>query len=141
MFTRKIILVSGLLLAMMASQSAWAQQYARPASTTTAAGWSPVGAGTLHEAVDEISANDSDYMNSGDGNVSTVVLGLSNVNDPGTYTNNHILRFRCQATGGKGGDEYCNAEVYNGGALIFSTGNVIANRGAFTASCIVISNS
>ena len=117
-------------LAMLASTSAWAQQYARPDSTNAAGTWSAVNAATHHDAVNEVGFDDSDYIDSGNGNNSTIDFGLSAVSDPGTYANNHILRYRCQSSG-NGGPERCNADLYDGGTLIFSTGNVSAPRGAF----------
>ena len=138
MFKRKYILVTGLLLAMAASSSSWAAQYARPNSTVTAAGWTPVAAGTLHEALDEVSGNDTDYITSGNGNNSSVILGLSPIVDPGTYTSNHILRYRCQSSNGAKGPERCNVALYQGTTQIYVAPNASASVGAFSLQSFTI---
>ena len=114
---------------MLVSQSLWAVQFARPDATTNAGAWTAVNAATHHEALNEASASDADYIEATTN--STITLGLSDVTDPGTYANNHILRYRCQAAG-SGGKERCNAALYDGGTLIFTTDNVNGERGAFT---------
>lgn len=136
MIRRNVLLVLSLVFAVAASPSLWAAQFARPDATTDAAGWTVVNAATHHEALDEVAADDNDYIDSGNNNSSTVILGLSNVTDPGgTNLNDHILRYRCQSTGGGGQPENCNAALYEDttpdATLIFDTGNNSANRGAF----------
>src|SRR5210317_842146 len=123
MFKTRTTLAFALVLTLALGQSALAQQYARPDGTTTAAGWSASGAPTLHEAVDEPSFNDGDFINSGNGNTATVVLTLSDVSDPGgANLNDHILRVRCQSSG-NGGPERCNVALFQRGSQIFSSGN------------------
>jgi hypothetical protein len=137
MFRRKFLLVSGLIMAVAASQSVWAQQYARPSSTDTPTPWTVVGAADHHSALNEVSTEptiDDDYINSGDGVNSTIVMPLSGVSDPGpgNYVDTHFLRYRCQSTGGGGAKERCTAALYDDTRLIFDTGNINANGGAFT---------
>ncbi|MDH3777362.1 MAG: cytochrome c3 family protein [Gammaproteobacteria bacterium] len=138
MFKTRTTLAFALVLTLALGQSALAQQYARPDGTTTAAGWSASGAPTLHEAVDEPSFNDGDFINSGNGNTATVVLTLSDVSDPGgANLNDHILRVRCQSSG-NGGPERCNVALFQGGSQIFSSGNNSASRGAFATNTFTI---
>jgi hypothetical protein len=148
MLTSKRILVSGLLLAALAGAPVHAAQYARPDADLTTAGWTPVPdnpPNALSKTVDDpfVTTPDeardtSDYINSGNGNNSTVILGLSDIIDPGVDTG-HILRFTCQATVGnkpKGG-EGCDGALWEvsaqnpGGLQIASTINNTATRGAF----------
>lgn len=132
MIRRNILLVLSLVFTVAASPSLWAAQFARSDATANAAGWTVVNAATHHEALDEIAADDNDYIDSGNNNSSTVILGLSNATDPGgTNLNDHILRYRCLSAGGGGQPESCNAALYEGATLIFDTGNNSANRGAF----------
>ena len=134
MIQKRFLVVATTLLALAAGQSAWAQQHARPDGTTTPSGWSPVNAATLHDAVNEPTFDHSDYIDSGAGNNSTVVLTLSDVSDPGTYANNHFIRYYCQATVGskpKGG-EGCDVALYQGGTQIATTLNNTASRGSFS---------
>ena len=132
-------MVSGLLaLAALVAVPAQAQQYARPDSTISAATWTAIPGGTLHDAVNEATADDNDYISSGNGNSTTVILGLSDVSDPGTHVD-HILRYRCQASGGGGGPERCNAALYENNTLIADNGNVTANRGAFAGYTYTLS--
>lgn len=67
-------------------------QIAKPTSTVTAGSWTPVGAVTLHEAVDEITASDADYA------VTTVAdamrLGGFGLATPGVPTGAHVVRYR-----------------------------------------------
>ena len=135
MFKKQILLV---VLATLASQSLWAAQFARPASTTDSAGWSAVGAPTHHEAVDESAASDADYIDSTNGNNSTIIMGLSGVTDPGgANTNDHIVRYRCQSSG-TGGPERCNIALFQGNTEIGNNGNNSATRGSFTLITWVI---
>ena len=135
MFKTRISLVFGLLLAMAVSQSALAQQFARPDGTSGTGTWTAVNAGTHEVAVNEASFDDADYIDSGLGNDSTIIFTLSDISDPGAgnYANSHIIRYRCQATVGskpKGG-EGCDATLYLLGTLISGTPNTSATRGSF----------
>ena len=130
MIKTRISLVFGLLLAMAMSQSAWAQQYARPDSTSDGGGFSVVGAATHHEALDESVADNGDYVDSVVLNSSTAILSLGGVTDPGVGTG-HVLRYSCKVEGSKG-PEQCNAALYDGGQLIYEvTANQPAARGAW----------
>jgi hypothetical protein len=77
MLNRQIILVSGLVLAMMASQSAWAQQNAQPDATLDPGGFLPSGAATLHEAL--ITTGTTEFIDSGAANPTTAQISLSSV--------------------------------------------------------------
>ena len=93
MFKKTGFLVFALIFGITASPALFAQQYARPDSTSSAGGFTVSGAPTLHEAIDEVTANgDTDYI------VSVITsneahLGLSSVTDPNTGAN-HIMRFQ-----------------------------------------------
>ena len=84
------LLIFALLAGFLMSSLAFAQQYSRPNSTVSAGGMTPVGAATLHEAIDEVTANTSDYMESLSTN-DEAHLGLSAVTDPNSSIN-HIMR-------------------------------------------------
>jgi hypothetical protein len=130
MFKKQFLLV---VLATLASQSLWAAQFARPNSTTDNAGWSAVGALTHHEAVDESAASDTDYIDTTNGNNSTIIMGLSGVTDPGgANLDDHIIRYRCQSTGGGGQPERCNIALFQGSTEIGNNGTNSASRGSFT---------
>ncbi|MBD3647623.1 MAG: hypothetical protein HUJ31_09270, partial [Pseudomonadales bacterium] len=139
---KKLLITVGFILVALASPSLWAAQFARPDGTVTASGWSAVNAATLHDAINETVADDSNYIDTGVGNSSTVIFSLSNVSDPGTYASNHIIRWRCQATVGakpKGG-ETCDAALYQGNTLIEGSNNNSATRGAFGLMTYTITN-
>jgi hypothetical protein len=59
MFRRKLLLVLGLMLAVVASPSVWAQQFAHPDGTISGdADYTPTGAATNWQAVGEGSTPD-----------------------------------------------------------------------------------
>jgi len=122
---------------MMVSQSAWAQQYARPDGVQSTGTWTAVNAASHAAAVNEDPFNNLDYINSGIGNNSTIIFTLSDINDPGAgnYANSHVIRYRCQSTlepGAKGKQgEGCNANLYLGNTPIGGTLNNTAPRGSF----------
>jgi hypothetical protein len=139
MFRSKFLLISSLILALAASSSVWAQQYARPDGTASAGTWTTLS-GTLEDAVNEDPGGpepvDADYIDSGDTGNSTVILSLSDVTDPGGLNqNDHILRFRCRSSGGGQGPESCTVALYEGfgaGATEIDTlNNNSASRGSF----------
>jgi len=113
-------------------------QFARPDSTVSAGGWTAVGAATLHAATDEVTPNGAtDYAeaNSGD---TTMELGLSDVNDPGSSTG-HTIRVTALAVG-SGQPERLDISLYQGGTLIvgaFSGQNI--DRSAYTAYTYTLS--
>lgn len=80
-------------------------QFARPISDDAQIGsWLEEGdlAVNLYESVDEVTANDTDYVKSEDltgaGNTSVLVLNLGSVTDPGSSTG-HVLRVRARKQG------------------------------------------
>jgi FlaG/FlaF family flagellin (archaellin) len=144
MLRSKLILVSGFLLAALASPNVHAAQYARPDADLTPAGWTAVPPGALWATVDDpfVTLPDeprdtSDYINSGNASNSTVILGLSDVFDPGVDTG-HVLRYTCQSTGGSKKGEGCDAALYQGDALIATTPGNTATRGAFGQHTLTI---
>ena len=133
----RFFLVISLLLTMAASQSAWAQQYARPDGVQSTGTWTAVNAASHAAAVNEDPFDNADYINSGIGNNSTIIFTLSDISDPGAgnYANSHIIRYRCQSTlepGAKGKQgEGCDATLYLLGTPISGTPNTSATRGSF----------
>lgn len=73
--------------------------YMVPTSTIAAGGWTATGAGTLYEAIDEITANDSDYIeyDPPDPNPDTVKFGLTNITT-GVGEGDVTLKIRTEAT-------------------------------------------
>ena len=138
MFGVRLQLVVVSIFALMASAPVAAQQFARPNSTVSAGGFTAVSAPTLWEAVDEVTASDTDYINSGNGNNNTVILGLSAVTDPGIDTD-HVIRWRCRSLG-SGGPERCDAALYQGNTLIEGSSNTSASRNAFATNTYTITN-
>jgi len=109
-------------------QSATGVQIARPDSTVTAGGWTAVGAATLHEAVDEATANDdTDYdEKTGSGGME---LGLGDLVDP-VSSSGHTVRFRAKQQTGSGGAEQLTVALFEG-ALQRATTTVTLTRGAY----------
>jgi hypothetical protein len=137
MFKNLKILFAGLVLIVLTTQGI-AAQYARPDGTISAGNsWSPIGAATLHEATDEITANnDTDYMSSDKFNT-TAELSLSNVNAP-TVTTGHIIRFAFRAIGG--GNETCQVSLYQGAVLIASTAAESNTSGSYVTFSYTLSS-
>ncbi len=103
-------------------------QFARPVSTLVAGLWDPVGGpSTLWECLDEVSADDGDYIEALNGENTTCELGLSTVTDPVSNTG-HTIRFRMQSAG-SGQKERCEVELYDGASLIATTGIQIDRAG------------
>ncbi len=129
------------LLCLVVTNSVHAAQYARPDATGTTNGWTAVNAATHHEAVDEITFSDTDYIDSGTGNSATIVFGLSGVIDPGTYANDHIIRLRCQSTGGSKGGESCDVRLFSAGVEVaLAAGSIPATRGSFATDSYTITD-
>jgi hypothetical protein len=135
MFRSRFLLALGFTLAATASSSIWAQQYARPDGVQSTGTWTAINAASHEAAVNEVTVDNNDYIDSGAGNNTTIIFTLSDINDPGAgnYSSSHIIRYQCQATVGNKprGGEGCNAELYLGNTLIAGTTNQTANRGAF----------
>lgn len=70
-------------------------QVARPVATVAAGSWTAVGAGTIHEALDETTFSDSDYAESADatGTPDEFKVRLGTLTDPAVGTG-HIVRYR-----------------------------------------------
>jgi hypothetical protein len=120
-------ITSLLLLSTFTVPVAWGQDYARPNSTLSAGSWTAVGAASLHEALDEQAAADGDHATTTAD--TTMELGLSAVADPLVDTG-HILRFRIRGTG-NGQPEFCEAQLFEGGSLVATTGTQ-SSRGGYT---------
>jgi hypothetical protein len=129
---RRAVWTVALLGALFGAAPALAQQFARPDGTVAPGGtWTSVGAPTLHEAVDESTANDDvDYMNA---TVNTTdELTLQSLTDPGVGTG-HVIRYRMQSFGG-GAKERVEIQLYQGTTLIASTGTNHSRGGYSTFS-------
>lgn len=133
----KVLLASGiiavaLIVIVFPLHQVFALQFGRPDSTISAGGWTAANAPTLHEATDEATPNgDTDYA-SKVGSTGTAELGLSDVTDPGASTG-HKMRFTCSAPNGSGSGagktEKMKMELFQGAALIVSSGEQICPRG------------
>jgi hypothetical protein len=126
---RRAVWAVALLVTLFAAAPAIAQQFARPDGTVAPGGsWTAVGAATLHEAVDEVTANDdTDYMNA---TVNTTdELTLAAVTDPAVGTG-HVIRYRMVTFGG-GAKERVTVQLYQGTTLIAET-NANQSRDAYT---------
>ncbi len=106
-------------------------QYARPVSTTSAGLWTPVGAATIHEALDEASPNDADYAQSplSPAAASPVRVALGPLNEPPVSTG-HIVRYRMGKDAAGGDTLTVTPRLYQGATLI-STGPAQAVPDAF----------
>ena len=70
-------------------------QVARPVATVAAGSWTAVGAGTIHEALDETTFSDSDYAESADATSTPdeTKIRMGPLTDPGVGTD-HQVNFR-----------------------------------------------
>jgi hypothetical protein len=117
MINRTIYILLGLVILGAVTTEALAVQYARPDGTNSAGSWTHSGALSLHEAVDETSPDDSDYMSAP--NDTTAELSLSSITDPVVHTG-HVIRFRILSIGG-GAKERCQVQLYDGANPIASS--------------------
>ena len=120
-FARQACLIVASLLCLAMSAPVFAQQYVRPTSTVTAGNFLPVGAATLHEAIDEVTANTSDYISSANTN-EEAHLGLGGVTDPNTNIN-HIMRARVSGRD-KGGQTVLIRLYENSGGTLNATHSI-----------------
>jgi hypothetical protein len=111
----------GLVIVLVIAPVGMAVQYARPDGTVSAGSWTEVNAPSLHEATDEITANDNTDYAQTTTNDDTMELTLSNVTDPQTGTG-HVISFRMM-TLGTGSKERCRVELFQGTTPIASTNN------------------
>ena len=70
--------------------------YARPDGTIDGVGFTPVGAATIHECLNEATPNDATFIY---GSSNAVVVSLQDIADPGISTG-HVVRFRGMTTNG-----------------------------------------
>lgn len=86
-------------------------QFARPISDLSVSGYAPSSGTDLFAMLDEVAANDSDYIEASAGS-STALFRLTSLTDPG-FDTNHTLSFRAAdvATGSQdiACDLYCGA--------------------------------
>lgn len=68
----------------------------RPSATTSAGAWTAVGAASLHAAINETPASDSEYATTSA--ASTMKVKIANASSPGT-TANHSFQYRCKGDG------------------------------------------
>lgn len=113
-------------------------QFARPSSDISTGGWAPQVGATLFGEMDESSASDTDYIIGANGDTTAEVL-LSSVTDPVSSVN-HTLRVRGRVSGGGGGAERIDVDLYQGASLI---ANAFVNhqfsRTAFTTYTFTLS--
>ena len=112
---RKSRRICFVLVLMVCSILAIAQQYGRPVSTEAAGNWTESGAATLHEAVDEVVPNDDmDYISSS--SITTARFGVSPLTDP-LSSSGHVLRIRLTSSGGLF-PELCDFRLYQGTTVV-----------------------
>ena len=129
-------LTAGLLITT-ATPQVMAQQTANTDATLGAGGWVDQGDGTnLHLAIDEATANDTDYIWS-DIDTQTAYLGLTSLNDPNSSTG-HILKFRAWGHDKAGQPGQLRLYENSGNTLIATYSFTIATRRAWTDLTLVI---
>jgi hypothetical protein len=101
--------------------------YAVPSSTIASGSWTPVNASTLWEAIDELTADDNDYIRS-TGTATVAEVLLSSIPTPSSRDNNHTITFR-HRNAGSGGAETIRVQLYDGANLIWDSGT-FSNRSA-----------
>ena len=92
MFRKTTPFILILFVALFASSTLQAQQYARPDQTLSLGTYELLGAATVHEALNEASPNDNDYIFTATP-LDQAVVGLSPVTDPQSSAS-HIIRIR-----------------------------------------------
>jgi hypothetical protein len=128
MFRRTNYIFLGLIVLLVTAAENQAVQYARPDGVVpTPSGWTASGAATLHEATDEVTADDGDYMTTG--GTASGELTLSTVADPGVDTG-HVVRFRMMSLGSKG-SEKLDFRLLQGSTEIVAYSN-LSSRDAYT---------
>lgn len=110
-------------------QIAEAAQYSRPSADLTIGLWTDNGGGStnIYLAIDEVTASDTDYIQSKDIKLSqtdTADIRLSSVTDPQSSTG-HIVRYRYQADGNAGNPMNLTVELREGDS---TTSNLIASQ-------------
>jgi hypothetical protein len=124
---KRALTALALVTALMSVAPAFAQQFARPDGTVLPGGsWTAVNAPTLHEATDEATPDDTDYMEATQ--ATTDELTLTDVSDPLSGIG-HTIRFRMW-TAGSGAKERVQIQLYQGTTQIAVTGNE-QSRGAW----------
>ncbi len=118
-----LLALSGFAGLSLLLPSALAAQFGRPSSTVSAGGWTAVGAATLHEATDEVTANDGTDYAEADSSDTTMELALSSITDPVSNTS-HTMRMRIQVTGGGAAGERLDWQLFDGGTLIHDENNL-----------------
>ncbi|MHC4912786.1 MAG: hypothetical protein ACYTE5_07260, partial [Planctomycetota bacterium] len=121
----------GLVIVLVIAPAGMAAQFARPDGTVSAGSWTEVNAPSLHEATDEITANDNTDYAQTTTNDDTMELTLSSVTDPQTGTG-HVIRFSMMTLGGSA-KERCQVQLFQGTSPtpIAST-NAEQSRDAYT---------
>lgn len=88
-----------LLGAFLSETTSGTLQYLRPISDIAANGWLPITGGDLYAMLDEVSADDADYIYSpGNPTTEQFEVKLSPAGDP-LSSSNHIVTLRLQAIG------------------------------------------
>lgn len=107
-------------------------QFARPTSDITTGSWVVT---PLWSKVDEVSADDSDYITSVT-NADTMECAVSSLTDPVSSTG-HVIRLRAQATG-SGAVERINLGLVQGTTVI-ATALTTITRGSFNNFSLTLS--
>lgn len=95
-----------------ATQIVLSVQFARPATTVSAGSWTPTNAATLHEAIDETAASETDFISTVTA-ADACVVSISEVTDPAS-SSDHIVRYRLRGDGDSG----ITVELMEGASVI-----------------------
>ena len=125
-----MLAVLGLVIGVTAaSQEAFAEYVGRPDQTISNTDWTVIGAGTAHQATDELTPNDdTDYI-TGTATTANIEFGLPNFSDPET-SEDHVLSFTAQAVNGGDTNERVQIFLYEGAVEIANKKKTI-NRGSY----------
>ena len=111
-------------------------QFARPDSDIATL-FTPTPSGTHFSTVDEVVADDGDFVTGGE--ATSDRYGLSAVTDPEVSTG-HFLRWRAQATG-SGGPEKMHVRLFQSTTEIAQNLNITISRGSFNDYSLTLSAS
>ena len=112
--------------------------YGRPVSDRSAGGWTASTGTDLYEMINEVTADDSDYIEAGSGDT-TAEVRLSPIYNP-TSPYGHTLRFRAQSFGGGSSPEKLDVDLVEGTTVIANAFiNQAINRGSFQSYSYTLS--
>ncbi len=110
-------------------------QYGRPASDITTE-WTPSTGATHFGVLDEVAADDNDYIST-TANAKTFEVKLSSVTDPQANTG-HVIRIRAYASGSSGAERLNTWGLYQGASAIVTQNDAIT-RNSFNPYTITLS--